>query len=121
MRTAIFGAVLAGGVVVVAAWPQAGTATAGKELFERRCGGCHAFDHDKEGPRLGGVYGRAAASGTSFSYSEALKSSRLTWDDETLDRWLTDSEKLVPNTEMPVRVPSAAERAAIIAYVKSQK
>jgi cytochrome c len=110
-----------GGVVVLAGWPQASTATSGKELFERRCGGCHALDRDKEGPRLGGVYGRAAASGTSFSYSEALRRSGLTWDDETLDRWLTDSEKLVPDTEMPVRVPSAAARAAIIAYLKSQK
>ena len=33
----------------------------GKDLFEKRCGGCHALDRDKEGPRLGGVYGRAAA------------------------------------------------------------
>jgi len=31
----------------------------GKALFEKRCGGCHALDRDKEGPRLGGVYARA--------------------------------------------------------------
>src|SRR5580700_10566743 len=47
----------------------------GKELFEKRCGGCHALDRDKEGPRLGGVYGRAAASVPSFDYSAALKNS----------------------------------------------
>jgi cytochrome c2 len=33
----------------------------GKELFDKRCGGCHALDRDKEGPRLGGVYGRTPA------------------------------------------------------------
>ena len=33
-----------------------------KALFEKRCGGCHALDRDKEGPRLGGVYGRTAGS-----------------------------------------------------------
>ena len=36
------------------------TAASGKELFEKRCGGCHSLDRDKEGPRLGGVYGRTA-------------------------------------------------------------
>jgi cytochrome c len=106
----------AGAVLAVAAAPQDG-----KQAFDRRCGGCHAMDRDKEGPRLCGVYKRAAASSQSFSYSEALRKSGLTWDDETLDRWLTDSEKLVPATDMPVRVESAAERAAIIAYLKSYK
>ena len=37
-----------------------------KALFEKRCGGCHALDRDKEGPRLGGVYGRTAGKVDSF-------------------------------------------------------
>lgn len=102
----------------VAAAPQSGGAAAGQALFAKRCGGCHSLDHDKEGPRLRGVYGRAAASVESFDYSEALKKSQLRWDDETLDRWLTDSEKLVPNTDMTFRVPEAEERSAIIQYLK---
>lgn len=109
--------------VCVAAGPQHGTAVSGQELFAKRCGGCHSLDRDKEGPRLRGVYGRRAASVESFGYSEALKKSQLRWDDETLDRWLTDSEALVPNTDMTFRVPEAAERSAIIQYLKetSQK
>ncbi len=68
---------------------QAQTASrTGKELFEKRCGGCHALDRDKEGPRLGGVYGREAASIPSFEYSAALKKSKLKWTEETLDKWL---------------------------------
>ena len=121
MRALAFAVALAGALLPLAALPQGGTAPSGKQLFERRCAGCHSVDRDKEGPRLRGVYGRRAASGTSFSYSEALKQARLNWDDETLDRWLTDSEKLVPATDMPVRVESAADRAAIIEYLKSQK
>ena len=113
-RAAIVAAVATGAVLALTAGPPQG-----KELFDRRCGGCHALNRDKEGPRLGGVYGRAAASGASFSYSEALRRSGLTWDDETLDRWLADSEKLVPETDMPVRVESSADRAAIIAYLKN--
>jgi len=38
----------------------------GKEIFERRCTGCHALDKDKEGPSLRGVFGRAAASKSPF-------------------------------------------------------
>lgn len=70
-----------------------------------------------------GVYGRAAASVQSFAYSDALKKSQIRWDGETLDRWLTDSEKLVPTTDMTFRVPEAAERSAIIQYLRenSQK
>ena len=95
----------------------------GQDLFAKRCGGCHSLDRDKEGPRLRGVYGRAAASVESFEYSEALKKSRLRWDAETLDRWLTDTEKLVPNTDMTFRVTEPAERNAIIQYLRqnSQK
>ena len=90
----------------------------GKALFEKRCGGCHALDRDKEGPRLGGVYGRKAGTIDSFQYSDALKNSKVTWSDTTLDRWLTDTEKLVPNNDMSFHVESADERAAIIAYLK---
>ncbi len=92
---------------------------AGKPLFERRCGGCHALDRDKEGPRLGGVYGRTAGTVDGFPYSEALEQSKIVWSRETLDRWLTDTEKLVPNNDMTFRVASAEEREQIIAYLES--
>jgi cytochrome c len=89
-----------------------------KELFEKRCGGCHALDRDKEGPQLHGVYGRAAGSIQSFQYSDALKKARIVWTEETLDRWLADTDKLVPNNDMTFHVEKAEERRAIIAYLK---
>jgi cytochrome c len=89
-----------------------------KALFEKRCGGCHALDRDKEGPRLGGVYGRTAGSVDSFQYSDALKKSRVKWTEETLNQWLTDTEKLVPNNDMTFHVEKADERSEIIAYLK---
>ena len=94
------------------------TAPAGKDLFDKRCGGCHALDRDKEGPRLGNVFGRAAGSVDSFQYSEGLKKSKLVWADETLDRWLTDTESLVPNNDMAFRVEKPEERRAIVAFLK---
>jgi cytochrome c len=90
----------------------------GKTLFAKRCGGCHALDRDKEGPRLGGVYGRTAGSVDSFEYSDALKKSQIVWTDETLERWLTDTEKLVPNNNMTFHVEKPDERLAIIAFLK---
>jgi cytochrome c len=89
----------------------------GKEVFLKRCGGCHALDRDKEGPQLRGVYGRKAGSLSSFQYSEALKKSNIVWTEETLERWLTDTEKLVPNNDMTFQVEKPDERRAIIEYL----
>ena len=117
----LLGAVLAALVLLVVGSSQfaAGqSAESGKETFEKRCSGCHALDRDKEGPRLRGVYGHVAASVDTFEYSEALKKSKITWTDETLEQWLADPEKLVPGNDMTFHVEKAAERADIIAYLK---
>jgi cytochrome c len=90
----------------------------GKLLFDKRCAGCHSLDQDREGPRLRNVYGRTAGSISTFKYSEALKSSHITWNDGSLDKWLTDPESLVPDTDMEFHVPKADERAAIIRFLR---
>jgi cytochrome c len=92
----------------------------GQDLFERRCTGCHRLDEVRSGPRLRGVYGRAAGSDPGYPYSKALQLSRLTWNESTLDLWLTDPEALVPGNDMAFRVLGAGERAEIIAYLKSR-
>jgi cytochrome c len=90
----------------------------GKDLFERRCGGCHSLDADKEGPRLRNVYGRKAGSMSTFKYSDALKSAQFTWDQNQLDKWLINTESVVPDTNMDFHVPKADERADIIEYLR---
>jgi cytochrome c len=90
----------------------------GKDIFERRCTGCHSLDKDKEGPSLRGVYGRAAASKAPFSYSDALRKLKLTWNAETLEKWLADPDKVAPGTDMNFRVVKPDERTAIIDYLK---
>ena len=97
---------------------QAGDADRGKQLFEKRCTGCHSLDQDKEGPRLRNVYGRTAGSVSTFKYSDALKSARVTWDDASLNKWLTDTESLIPDNDMSFHVPKADERADIIQFLK---
>ena len=50
-----------------AALDGVGDAARGKIVFEKRCTGCHAMDADREGPRLGGVFGRKAGSVAGFA------------------------------------------------------
>ena len=115
---------MAGAIAIAIGWlialtpGHAQSPLSGKELFDKRCGGCHSLDRDKEGPRLGGVYGRAAASVTSFQYSDALKKVKIVWNDDTLDRWLTDTEKVAPDNDMTFRVQNPEERRAIIEFLK---
>lgn len=91
----------------------------GQDLFDRRCTGCHRLDDVRSGPRLRGVFGRAAGVDPGFPYSDALKASKITWNEQTLDRWLTDTDAFVPDNDMAFRVPMADDRAEIIAYLKS--
>jgi cytochrome c len=90
----------------------------GKQIFEKRCTGCHALDNEKVGPRVRGVYGRPAASLASFPYSKVLRKSGITWDSGTLDKWLTDTDNFIPDNDMAFRVANPEERAAIIGYLK---
>jgi cytochrome c len=90
----------------------------GKTIFEKRCTGCHALAIDKEGPRLGGIFGRAAGSVATFTYSDAVKKSGVTWDAAALDKWLTDPDAFISDSNMAFRVVDASERSAIIAYLK---
>jgi cytochrome c len=91
----------------------------GRDLFLRRCSGCHSLDRNMEGPRLRDIYRRKAASAHGFAYSEALKKLQFRWDDSELDRWLEDPDSVAPDTNMEFRVADAEERAAVIAYLKS--
>jgi cytochrome c len=76
------------------------------------------MDADREGPRLAGVYGRKAGSVAGFSYSAGLKNSGITWNDATLEKWLSDPDSMVPDNQMGFRVPKAQERSDLIAYFK---
>ena len=102
------------------AWAD-GDAAAGAKLFSR-CSICHSTNGQaKIGPTLAGVYGRKAASLEGFKYSKALAASDLTWDDDTLDKFLTAPSKLVPGTAMAINLPKAEDRADMIAYLKTLK
>jgi cytochrome c len=95
-----------------------GDSTRGATLFEKRCVGCHALTENHEGPKLQGVYGRAAGSVADFAYSSALKKANLVWDQTTLDKWLTDPDAFIPGNEMDFLISKPQERQDLIAFLK---
>jgi hypothetical protein len=90
---------------------------AGRQIFVQRCAVCHVTGvRAGQGPGLGGVIGRKAAS-THFGYSRALREANLTWDRATLDRFLEAPARIVVGTTMPMAIPDEVERHAVLDYL----
>lgn len=98
-----------------------GDARNGKLLYSTHCIACHSVDVSMAGPAHRGVFGRKAGAVTGFSYSPALKKATITWNDATLDKWLTNPEKFVPGQQMGVSVAVKKDRDDLIAYLKTLK
>jgi glucose/arabinose dehydrogenase len=95
-------------------------ASAGKTLFAQRCSVCHTAeagdDGGAQGPSLIGLIGRAAGGAAQFSYTTALRDSKLTWDPATLKRFLASPTTVVPGTSMLIAVAKESERDNLVAY-----
>ncbi len=99
-----------------------GNSRHGAQAF-RQCAACHSLESGQHltGPSLAGVVGRPAGTAPGFTrYSEALATSGLTWDAETLDRWLADSAALVPGTSMRMGpIDDSGMRRDIVAFLET--
>jgi len=104
----------------MAAAQAAGDAERGAALYESRCTGCHSLDANRIGPMHRGVYGRRAGTAEDFDYSEAVAGSGIMWAEDTLERWLSDPERLIPGQRMSFRVAKAEDRGDIIAFLKRE-
>jgi cytochrome c len=102
------------------AWAgPAGDAARGETLYEA-CQDCHSLDKNDVGPRHRGVFGRKAASLPDYDYSDALKSANIIWNEETLDKWLTDPQAVAPGAKMFFHLDNPQDRADVIAYLKDR-
>ena len=115
---------LAPGVEVGLAGPalaQGDAAAAGKTVFANQCASCHTTVPGKNGfgPSLAGVIDRKSGTLAGFKYSAAMAQAGLTWDQKTLDEFLTSSTKKVPGTSMPVALANADDRSNVIAYLET--
>jgi cytochrome c len=112
--------------LVVLAMPvasQTAPAPAGQALFKSRCQICHspvANGPSAVGPVLAGVVGRKAGA-TKFNYSPALKTSKLVWSKDLIDKYLAGPTKLVPGTKMVISVSDANQRKQITDYLATLK
>jgi len=88
----------------------------------RVCAPCHSLEPDRNmtGPSLSNLWGRKAGSLLSFDrYSDTLKASGIIWDDRSLDAWLTDPARMVPENAMPFEgIKDARARADLLAFLK---
>jgi len=98
-----------------------GNAMRGQQIYESRCIACHSPDANRVGPMHRGVFGRKAGSLPDYTYSKALKGTDFVWNDETLDKWLTNPQAFVPGQKMNFKVTKPEDRADVIAYLKSLK
>ena len=97
-----------------------GDAVKGKKVFAK-CMACHTLEagKNKVGPSLHGIIGRKSGSVEGFTYSDAMKNSNLTWDEATLDKYLTNPKAEVAGNKMAFPgLPKPDDRANVIAYLK---
>jgi len=94
--------VVAAALVVSAANAQAQDVAAGETSF-KKCLPCHAVGagaKNKVGPELNGLDGRKSGTAEAFAYSDANKSSNITWNEQTFSEYIKDPRAKVPGTKM---------------------
>ena len=103
----------------------AGSASAqdGAALFNAQCKSCHTLTgtNGPAGPSLKGVSGRKVAGSPGYAYSKALSAKGGTWSDAQLDAYLSGPAAFAPGGKMFNKVADPKARAAIVAYLKTQK
>jgi cytochrome c len=112
---ALLGSVMAGGVARAAGDPAKG------EAKFKECAACHKLESgvNNVGPSLHGIIGRPAGALADFRYSPAMKRSGITWTPETLDKFMTEPQALVPANRMPYAgLKDSGDRADLIAYLQ---
>ena len=103
--------------------PGASPGPAPDVLFRNQCGTCHtisAKEGVRQGPPLGGVFGRKAGIAPEFKYSAGFAKADFTWDAPRLDAWLTSPQAVIPGTIMAYRQANPATRHSIIDWLKEQ-
>ena len=100
-----------------------GALVAEGEAAFANCSACHAVAGDAAsgaGPNLLGIVGQPAGQVAGFAYSDALKSSGITWTAAELDSFIADPAAKIPGTTMVAgALADAAKRQAVIAYLES--
>ena len=113
-------ACVAVGLVLSTATALAQDVTAGEASF-RKCAPCHSIGPDaanKVGPLLNGLDGRKSGTVAEFNYSDANKTSGITWSEAVFKEYIKDPRAKVPGTKMVFAgIKSEKEVGDLWAYV----
>ena len=108
-----------------AAAEPAADGAGGQEAFNNACRTCHSTKSgdNRLGPSLAGIVGKKAGSESGYQYSPSLKGSGVTFDEATLDKFITNPDSVVPGNNMKpyTGISDAAIRAKIIGFLKDAK
>lgn len=122
--SSVFSLLLAGALFVpLPALAQGGDAGAGEGVFRGRCAGCHTIDEggrNRTGPNLFNAFGSPAGrQELGFRFSRAVSSSGVTWDETSLDRWLTSPRNFISGNRMSFGgLANPTDRADLIAFMR---
>ena len=115
-------------VIQLTAIPSAfagGDEARGKKVF-KKCKACHSINLGKHkiGPSLANVLGRKAGSAEGFKRYKGLKGADWSWDEATLDKYLTDPKKFVKSrtkrrSAMVLKLKKKRDRDDVIAFLKT--
>lgn len=95
----------------------------GAEVFQA-CAVCHTLtpdDGQRAGPTLHNVFGRRIGTAPGYDYSDALLGLDIVWTPQTVSELFEfGPDAYTPGSRMPEqRVPSAADRAALIEFLET--
>src|ERR1700754_3416137 len=73
-----------------------------EQAFNNACRTCHTTKEgaNRLGPRLHNVLRRKAGSLQGYNFSSAMKEAGFAWDDDKLDKFMAQPDKLVPGNNM---------------------
>ena len=106
-------------LTLVAQTQGVGDPQRGAQVFVQ-CKVCHSLEAGKNmvGPSLHGLIGRKAGSVPDYAYSPAMKNANVTWNDDTLSKYLVDPKAFIPGDKRVfVGIKDPSKLGDLLAYL----